>query len=368
LLGILFNVHFFFWTAPVGLLVALLAVQFLPSRIRRWFAVRQPPALLILILMMGVACGLPQFLHDLSAFKDPIIREVLERTPRGIALTWHNPARWNYLKGPRLWLDCALVSFAAVRVRALRVAALLALLSFGLVNSAIVTGLEFENYKWLHAFQTLSYLSCWVWGLTELARVRWSRPEALFKTARAGVVTALGGATLLAAIWIPRECLATPQAENLSRSAAELQGLKPVLSRFASDASLVAPASAQPALLFTSCGVLFETPYTAIAFISDAEVIERHTLSAWVLGEDRSRLDLHSQLQRSVLSETRPQWSHLREDYARAVASSRASDLDRFRVRYALTLCTTPPLPETGTWHELGRSDRWCAWERATHF
>jgi hypothetical protein len=366
LLGVLFNLHFFFWTAPVALLVALLVLQVLPRPVRRWLGVRQPRELLLLTLAIGVTLGLPQLLSDFSHFGDPVIKEALERTPRGLALAWHNPRRWLYLTGPRLWLDCVLMSFAAVRVRALRVSAMLVLISFVLANSALVTGLEFENYKWLHALQTVSYLCLWVWGITELARFASSRHvDSLLRVARASLAIVLGIALVVALVWIPRESLITPEAGARTRKLEELSDLQPIMARFSSSDSLVAPNGAQPALLFTAAGVLYEAPHTNASFISDRELIERHVLSAWVLGEDRPSLYLQSSLLPAVAGEKRARWGHLQADYEIAWSSVNIGALDKFRVRYAVTLCAAPPASETGLWSEVGRSGRWCAWQRA---
>jgi hypothetical protein len=364
LLGVLFNWYFFYWTTAVGLLGVLVVVQWLPARVRRWFGVRQSPKLLALTLLIGFALGLAQFLSDLSSFGDPTIKEALERTPRGLLLSSHNPERWVYLTSPRLWFALLLMVLAALRVRALRIPLLLVAIGFLLANSALVTSLQFENYKWLHAFQTVTYLSMWVWGLIEGARILRRRCPSSASIARAALAAVVAAAALIALVWIPWESLTAHDAAERTRWQLAIQGIEPVVSTFASDALVVAPLEAQPALLFASCGVLYEPSHSVLSFISDRDFIERHVLSAWVLGEDRSRLDLHSYLLPTLFGEKRARWSHVREDYARAVRDTPETELDKYRVRYALTRCERPPSSETGNWRLLARSKPWCAWER----
>ena len=130
----------------------------------------------------------------------------------------------------------------------------------------------------------------------------------------------------------------------------------------ASDASLVVPLQTQSALLSTSCGVLYDPSHTVLSFISDEELVERHVLSAWVLGEDRSRLV--PILQPEMFGERRERWSQIRSTYERVIHDTPVSALDKFRVRYALTPCVSPPTAATGNWRLLGRNPMWCAWER----
>jgi len=364
LLGLLFNLYFFFWTTLVGLMLVLLVIQYLPAGVRRWFAVQHPPRLVLLALLIGGLLGLPQLMGDLSSFGDPVVKQALERTPRGLALSWHNPGRWLYLTGPRLWLDCLLVALAAFRVRALRVPALLVLVSFALANSALLTGLQFENYKWLHAFQTVSYVCVWIWALIECNRHVLSRYPMAPRAVRAGLVTLSCLSAAVALVWIPREGLGAPEPAEMSRWQAEIRGLGPVVKAFRSDSSVALPRAAQPVLLNGSMGVLYEPAYSTQSFISDDELIERHALSAWVLNEDRTRLDLRSDLASTMSGEQRPRWQHLRERYEQVVRETSGEALDRFRVRYAVTPCRRPPNPETGAWHRLAESNSWCAWER----
>jgi hypothetical protein len=361
LLGALFNLYFFFWTTLVGLILVLLVVQYLPAGVRRWFAVRHSPGLLLGALLIGALIGLPQLIGDLSSFGDPVIKQALERTPRGLALSWHNPARWMYLTGPRLWLDCILAVAAASRVPALRVPALMVLVAFVLGNSALVTGLQFENYKWLHGFQTVCYVCLWVWALTECGRYLRGHYPLLVRVALVTLTVASGSVALL---WIPRETLGATEPAEMSRWEAEIRGLEPIVKAFRSDSSVALPRDAQPVLLYGTGGVLYEPAFSTQSFISDDELIERHALSAWVLGEDRVRLDLRSDLSSTMSGETRPRWQNLRERYDRVVRETSRAALDKFRVRYAITVCRRPPNPETGNWQRLGEANIWCAWER----
>ena len=268
------------------------------------------------------------------------------------------------MTGPRLWLQCAIIAAAAIRVRSLRVPALLVLVSFALGNSAVVTGLQFENYKWLHAFHVVSYLCIWVWGLVEGARLLRRRSSAAIPLARRGIVGVLVAVGAVVLIWTPRETLIAPEMVSRNRWQAEVQGLGPLVASFASDVSVVLPLEAQPTLLGATCGVLYDYVHTGKSFISDDEVIQRHVLSAWVLGDDRERLDLRGELQPVMWGETRPRWAKLREKYETAVRETRADALDKFRVRHALTLCARPPTAETGDWRRIGSTSTWCAWER----
>jgi hypothetical protein len=361
LLGALFNLYFFFWTTLVGLLLVLLVVQYLPAQARRWVGVHHPPRLLLRVLLIGALIGLPQLIGDLSSFGDHVIKQALERTPRGLALSWHNPGRWLYLTGPRLWLDCVLAAAAAFRVRALRIPALTVLIAFVLANSALVTGLQFENYKWLHSLQAVTYVCVWVWALVECSRHLRGRYPLFVRVALGALVCASVSVALL---WIPRETLSATEPAEMSRWEAEVRGLAPIVRAFRSDSSVALPREAQPVLLSGGVGVLYEPAFSTQSFISDEELIERHALSAWVLGEDRVRLDLRSDLSSTMSGERRPRWQNLRQRYEQVVHKMSTAALDKFRVRYAITVCRRPPNPETGDWQRLGEANFWCAWER----
>lgn len=363
LLGALFNLYFFFWTAMVGLILVLTVVAASRKSLLRRLGVRHSASSLLIVLGIGVLLGLPQFLSDLSSFGDPVIREALERTPRGLALALRNPARWVFLTGPRLWLLCLLSVVAGWRVRALRVPALLVLLSFGLANSAVVTGLEFENYKWLHPAKLVSYVIVFLWAIAELGALAAQRARAA-TWVRGSLIAGLVFGLAVALVWIPREVVSTREAKEHTRWLLATRELIPWMEQLDPASLLVAPREAQPALPYTRAGILHETPHTVCSFISDAEFIERDVLSSWVLERDPGLLAQQSDLPTRFFGETRPRWTQRASRYAAAVARRSTSALDRYHVRYAVNTCDRAPAADTGPWRELFGGLQWCVWER----
>lgn len=366
LLGILMNLYFFFWTTMVGLLgIVLLLALFQPRRLRSWLGVRHSWQAIATILAIGLCLGLPQFVSDFSSFGDSTIHEALERTPRGLALAPANPARYVFLLGPRLWLACALVAVIAWRRRALRVAALVALLAFALGNSAVVTGLEFENYKWLHSLKIVSYLTVFLGLLMAARRLRSSFPSLPRALRVVGVCGAVAGCGLYT-LWTRFEVLGTREAVEHTSWLLQQQDILPQMKALDPASLVVAPREAQALLLATRAGVLHESPHSVCSFVSDREFIERDTLSAWVLGGELSSLQQHSELPLRFYGETRSRWQQRPQLYAAAVAQRSREALERYGVRYVVNRCAEPPNPETGSWQERIHGASWCVWERSS--
>ena len=156
LLGLCFQLYFFFWTAAV----AAIGMD-LTARLAAWAVGRDrsPEAwagikLEGLILVGGLIVGAPQVYVNVRTFSDPSMKPALERTARGQKLDRDDPVRTANLLNrwviAKLIVGGALIlALGACRFRLLWWTTFA---SYLLNNSALATGLEFENFHWSYVF------------------------------------------------------------------------------------------------------------------------------------------------------------------------------------------------------------------------
>ncbi|MBN8629007.1 MAG: hypothetical protein J0M17_26335, partial [Planctomycetes bacterium] len=160
-LGIVTLTYFFFWTAMFGaigmyLLAAIALCRRSPdaSREVRFAAI---------VLVVGLFVGGPQIIANGLTFADPAYREALDRVSLGYQLPSDDPLRTHYLRSVWGWGYLLLGAIATWRCRSrlLGLLTLTALAGYMLRASAIVTGLEFENYHWNYILNGFGVLLFW---------------------------------------------------------------------------------------------------------------------------------------------------------------------------------------------------------------
>src|SRR5205807_1085791 len=149
-----------------------------------------------------------------------VIKPYLQRAGRGDLLPPGDPIRRQYLANAWAWGKLAAGAAAVLALRQAGLAVLwgMTLAGFALANSALITGLEFENGHWgyVHGpFGEILLLASAALVLDRKAgpawwRAVWAVPLLLL---------------VVAGAWRPVEALHAPEAARNSR---ELQGLRPL--------------------------------------------------------------------------------------------------------------------------------------------
>ncbi len=356
LLGLCVHVYFFFWTAAVvGLVLSLAGAMVIKVRTERDY--------LLLVLVGGMVLGSPQVVTNARAFSDPALKPILERTNRGRVLEPGDPLRTRNLSN--VWAYAKL-AFGAVVVFGFRFRRLfpiwtLTAAGFALANSALVTGLEFENFHWVYVhapFGEILTLS----GLALLID-KSTFPNNCIK--RLGIVPVC--VVLLAAIWRPYEALRNPEARLYTGT---LRGLLPLRSGLAKLGPNDVIAGRWPAvnvaLLLTDSGQLYQydqTMYSTLAPIE--EVVERKALNAWLNGLNAQ--EYLDEIQR----EERPPGiaeMRIRETIYLELLSGAIADrlLERYRPTHLVRPVEEgpPPADRGGPWERAGSGGGWALWAR----
>ncbi len=291
LLGLLVHLYFFFWTAAVAALAiyacGLLASAGLDRGARRDRLIEL--AGVVAVVVVGLAIGLPQIVDNARTFAAPELKPILESLSRGLRLPAGDPMRLVYLgdRTAAAKLLIGAVAAIALRSRALGLVWCFAAAGYLLTNSAIVTGLEFENFHWKYITNPCAeVLLLAAAGLAiDRATRGWARRLAPLLWAVPVAMAAI------AIAWRPFEALEGAEAAGWSRRIDSLRPLRPALEPLGPDVSLAGPQEASLALLWGRCGQLYNEPYTAhISVITDDEVHERFVLNQWLQGDRRAAM------------------------------------------------------------------------------
>lgn len=357
--GVCILVYFFFWTALVGALGLYLLIH-----LGLWLRDRGNRAALVearftfLVLAVGVLAGGYQIGVNAVTFADPAFRAPLDRTSLGYHVPPGDPLRRHYLVATWAFAEFALgaVAFRRTRHRGLGLLLLLAVCGYLLKNSAIVTGLEFENYHWNFIQNSIGSLVLFLSLLLLMPRLRWP-------------LLLLGAALVIfAGQWRAFESHKAKEAVERSLHLRELEPLTEALGKLSPDQTLAGPPLVDDALLLSRCGQLYHAPHTAHrSLIGDEEVHERHALNAWVQGMTEADYaavagDEHFSMTKSP----RPEWQSdaVREARVKAFRALEAGGVVPERHRPLVLLTQTGNTPTRGgTWKKLASSPEWALWE-----
>lgn len=378
-LGMCFLLYFYFWTATVGgicFYVAWLLFDAWREPKERTENLRRA-AFAVIVLIGGVALGAWQVIGNSQTFADPSYKPILYRLSKGFPLAPGDPLRRMYVVNLWLWAKLAVGAFAIIflRVRGLRLLWCTAFAGYLLANSAIVTGLEFENFHWSYVYSTMSEIMLLGVGVKLLDR--WCGGESAPPERRKYLRLAWAASLLLfalALVWRPYEALRAPESAKNSRIIGELQSIKPELNKLSPDCSLAGETdAANVALLYAQSAQLYQEPYTAhLSFIADREVHERHALNAWLEGLSEADYLKTATAQRfSGGAFTKPEWEPNVVRQARAqiferLESDGAGELvARYRPCYLLLPASQPQPSRGGAWSLVAKNRDWALWKRA---
>ncbi|MEA5575973.1 hypothetical protein [Anabaena sp. UHCC 0451] len=279
-LGGCVHLYFFYWTTAFlalgiyGLVYLFLGWRGIISKNRTveelWFVG--------LILLGGLIIGLPQIISNSAIFSAPEFKVILERMSRGRKLLLNDPFRMIYLINLWTWLQLIVGAIAIIYFRYFNLVIIWIMTCSGyiLMNSAILTGLEFENYHWNYItrpFGEILLLGSFV--------LIFQNKKIFNRVIKILVVTIL----LTGIFGRNYEALHATEPVQYSKILEELRPLRPSLAQIDKNSILAGSFEANVASLFTQGGQLFQFNQTShSSVVSDSNVLERHALNAWLLG------------------------------------------------------------------------------------
>ena len=370
--GLCINAYFFFWTALTAALAMSLCFEFLTGAIwishrdQAWRRARATAT----VLLIGGLIGAPRVLEQQRSFEDQSTSPILARMLKPCPLEPNDPARSRYIRNTWIWLKLGIgiAGFAAFRPPRARVAWMLALSAYALENSALVTGLEFENFHWNYLASpcgevvVLTQLGTWVDGLGKRSGARALGSMALLSTAFVAIALA----------WRPYESLHAPDAVRNRLIQLELRPLASALTRLGPEEMLAGPREADFAVLYGRAARLYASPYSWTSLISDNSLHERHALNGWLQGLSASEyaevagLDKYSddlpreEWRTAAVGRARVAWFRIFErDAGRASAT-----LERLHVDVLLLPRDATIPTRGGPWTMEVQSPRWSLWRR----
>ncbi|CAN5229982.1 hypothetical protein BH11PLA2_BH11PLA2_21550 [soil metagenome] len=367
LLALLIYLYFFLWTAAVATLTAFAGCYFLLGLLRReerrghW----QQAMWISLVVVIGVALGAPQILSNSQSFADPALKLALDRMSRGVFIPAGDPIRTMYLKNVWAWgaLFAGTLGFALLKTRGVGLLWLLTLMGFALRNSALVTGLEFENYHWNYVHSPSAELLLVTMAILLLDRLRfWNhrRSVVLLVLSLAAVVLAI------TAHW--QRCRSATEARFYRQTLSDLAELRPALNRLNEQSLLAGPKAANVALLFTRGGQLYQFDQTSHSSLTpDREVHERYVLNAWLSGRVTEPDEPKERFQVSLLK--RPEWEWPAVDRQRQTIRDELQRdggqalLQRYPVTHLLTAAGDPAPISGGPWTLVAQGQQWSLWQ-----
>jgi hypothetical protein len=368
-LGIVTLTYFFFWTAMFGaigmyLLAAVALCRRSPdaSREVRFAAIA---------LIVGLFVGGPQIIANGMTFADPAYREALDRVSLGYQFPADDPLRTHYLRSVWGWGYLLLGAIATWRTRSrlLGLLTLTILAGYMLRTSAIVTGLEFENYHWNYIMNGFGVLLLWTLIIRALMQV----DSAAVKAAAIAFAALLVGIAFAHRIYEANNSVESRWIEN---TISDLTPLGDSIASLSTEVSLVGPVETNVAILFGRCGQLFQTPHTCHRMlISDSEAHERHALNAWLSGISLSEYSAVADggFAFSMSHSTRQEWqpqavAARRIDIFKTLeADSGATLMRKYGPLALLRSSTATPLERGGRWTVRAKSNKWSLWTLTQH-
>jgi hypothetical protein len=225
-----------------------------------------------------------------------------------------------------------------------------------LSNSAMATGLEFENFHWNYVFSPFGeilVLSLAALVLDGLGPRRWK--AALWAIPAVLVAFAL--------VSRPLQAVNYREARGATRLVGELEPLRGALAELGPDEVLAGPAPVNLALVFTRAGLLYQYNQTWISSpVPTAEIGRRFALNAWLQGMDMPRfLAAADQTEPVAVPGIRELWT---SDFRSALDGGADALLRRYRVGALLLPAEAPEPARGGPWRLAAEGPKWALWRR----
>jgi hypothetical protein len=273
--------YFFFWTAAVAAASADVVFSWLAKAGNRLSWIQARPGPVMIVLIVGIAAGAPELIHKTSQLSTLRHRDTLERVQPGLHLLPGDPVRTQNVLNVWVWLKiaCGVAAVFVLRQRKLYFPTLLVIAGYLLANSAILTGIDSENWHYNYVFSSLgeivllSTVCLWLERAPVAAKVRRLAP----------IAAAL---ILLSGLWVRMlEPLACAQSRGYTQALAATAPFDNLLLRYGTDCMIAGTSlEANTLLLRSRCAMLFSQYTGELSFISLLEVDQRHSLNGWIAG------------------------------------------------------------------------------------
>ncbi len=222
-------------------------------------------------------------------------------------------------------------------------------------NSAVVTGLEFENYHWAYVFAPFGEILLLILAALVLDGLGPRRWVPALWAVPAVVVT-------LALVARPYEAVHHWASRGFTQDVRDLDPVRAALGQLGPDEALAGPGQVNVAVLFTRAGLLYQFDQTWYSTLPTAEVGRRFALNAWLQGMDIPQF-------LAVADHSEPVARHgMRERWIADFRSVLDGGADALVRRYhvgALLLPSDAPEPtRAGPWRLAARGPKWALWLR----
>lgn len=370
LLGCCIHLYFFYWTATIMALV-MYGLVYLFWGWKGFISKEsslQELRFVGLILVGGLIIGLPQIASNSAIFSSPEFKPILERMSRGARLYINDPFRFTYVVNFWTWMQLSIGAIAILYFRYfnLGILWLMTFSGYGLLNSAIVTGLEFENFHWNYISKPFGEILL----LGSLILI--FQDKKVFSQGMKFLVLVI----LITGIFARNyEAVYAKEPMKYTKILKEIEPLRPALSEIDQNSILAGSFEANVASLFTQGGQLFQFNQTShSSAIPDHEVLERHALNAWLLGYSMDKYkdtDFNMNFTGGKAYLKPPKWqperikANMVEIFNSLLSGEREKELlEKYAPNYLLLDFTQKPT-RGGEWQAVtSNSPNWTLWKR----
>jgi hypothetical protein len=273
--------YFFFWTAAVAAASADVVLAWWAKSGRHFHWLQARPGPVLIVLLLGIAAGAPELIHKSNQLSTLHHRDTLERVQPGLHLLPGDPVRTQNVMNVWVWMKiaCGVAAVLVLRQRKLYFPTLLIIAGYLLANSAILTGIDSENWHYNYVFSPLGEVVLLSTACLWLERTNFA--------AKARRLAPIGAALiLLSGVWVRiLEPLACAQSRDYTHALAVTGPFDKILLRYGTGCTIAGMSlEANTLLLRSRCAMLFSQYTGELSFISLREVDQRHSLNGWIAG------------------------------------------------------------------------------------
>ena len=370
MIGLTVSLYFFQWTALiVGAGPILLG--FIVWDTYQKNDLKKASIMALLVLVMGFAAGLPQVISNASTFGEFSMKPILDRVGRGQRIPSGDPILTINLVNRWVWgkIVLAILLSCYWRNRGLVIFTSVGFAGYLLANSAILTGIEFENWHWLYVFNP--YLAIVIIS----GLIGW-----LMEKNRAGMAMTIAGCFVMSSLYLRyNEADIAPEAIKVRSWFEGVRLLRNAILATNDDERVCLagdPAGHILALSMPGGRLLFHMPHTAhTSLITLEEVHERYVLNEWLKGLTRHSLEnrpASEVFKVQISAQTRPEWDRevtrkaQLEVFDRLESDEGEIMIKKYQPDWLVLKKMQPEYIPTrgGKWKKAAESETYCLWKR----
>ncbi|MCY2935861.1 MAG: hypothetical protein NT172_17045 [Planctomycetota bacterium] len=366
-LGLNILTYFFYWTV----LIPVMGILAVASLILAKLGIEQErhkkyARNLIMALIIGVLIGLPDVIFKRQIQNQAGAQAILDRLCRGQIMPKGDSIRFIYLFNRFYFLEISLLTVMSlvIRHRTLWTIWLTSIFAFIMTNSAILTGLEFENWHWSYLSHPMLELGL-IYGFFQ-----WLAP---YKTGRRLIYSA---SLVYFLIGLGLRTHGTVVSIQPARYRQMQQDTKALLGplealQLNSNAALIGPGELDWLAFHTRGFQMYQEPYSShISMLSDNELIRRHALNGYLQGLDRAAyIALESPRMCGGCSILNPEWQPDNVRRARVAAFLNLTEdeareaISKYSAVVVLKSTSEGQPPHCGSWKLVAKDTKWSLWK-----